>query len=214
MDTSSFDMVYGVVGLKAAGKGRFGHRLASAGFVTMTLSAPMRVIAERQFGQKYSVADLVKIGNRGRELNGAGYWAGETLLLASQGGQRKLVIDGIRNTGEIFRLRQLVDHRRLILVGIVAPTVTRFQRAVARRQAGDPKSLEDFLKMDDTDRGIGQLENGQQVDRCLAQVKQERIFNNSGSMDEFHSWIDTLHTRESMRVESDTLSDGFGDTMD
>lgn len=193
--TNAFDIVYGVIGQKAAGKGEFGKRLAAKGFVTMTLSTPMRIIAERDVGPDYKVADLVYIGNVGRMLHGTGHWAGETLLLASQGGQRKVAIDGIRNPGEIDRLRELLGVR-LVLVGIVAPFDLRFQRALKRQQSGDPLTLEGFRRMDQTDRGVGQPSDGQQVDLCLATVRPGNTYDNAGTFQEFHDWIDRTHARE------------------
>ena len=201
MDPKAFDIVYGIVGLKAAGKGAFGDRMNAAGFATYTLSTPIKVIAEKEVGPDYDVViDLIRIGNEGRQKHGTGHWAGEMLMLASQAGHRKVVIDGIRNPGEIIRLRELLGER-LVLVGVTAPSELRFQRLLKRGKKGDPTDLPSFLEMDDKDRGIGQADDGQLVDRCLAQVPFANIYDNHGTLQQFHEWIDVLHARESVRVE-------------
>lgn len=201
MGEEDFDIVYAVTGEKASGKGEFGKRLADQGVAHMTLSAPMRVIAEREVGPRNESADLVRIGNLGRALHGTGYWASETLKLANQQGCRLVSVDGIRNLGEIEMLRKLVG-RRLVLAGFVAPTILRFERMRARGRKGDPETLEEFLEMDDVDRGIGQPSDGQQVGRCLAAVPPENVYNNIGTLEECRRWADGFHFRSLTRVNA------------
>lgn len=198
-----FDIVYAVVGLKAAGKGEFGAYLAAKhDFTIYTMSTPMRAVAEKEVdamvragerpaGSKYTVPDLVRIGDRERGIHGAGYWAKELIRLANERQVQKLIVDGVRNLGEIVTLREsMPEGVPFKLVGIVADFDIRFARAQKRQQSGDPITLEGFQQMDIIDRGGPSLpEHGQQVDLCLSMVPPGYLYDNSGSLEDYHDWI-------------------------
>ncbi|MEY4723450.1 MAG: hypothetical protein RLZZ324_963 [Candidatus Parcubacteria bacterium] len=203
--TSSLEIVYAVAGLKAAGKGEFGKRLAERfGFTVLTYSTPIRAVAERELGfeadgktPKYKVADLVRIADRERAVNGPGYWSTPLLEIANARGIQRLVVDGFRNPGEIVTLQRSVGpETKLVLVGIIAPFDIRCARAQKRLQSGDPLTVDGFRHMDEVDRGIGQPEHGQQVDKCLAMVAPENLYDNAGTLDAYHGWIDGRAMRD------------------
>ncbi|HSD12620.1 MAG TPA: hypothetical protein VLC10_03610, partial [Patescibacteria group bacterium] len=137
---------------------------------------------------------LMDIGDEGRRTGGAGHWAAMALELAKERGMRKLVINGVRNPGEVQALQRGAGYR-CTLVGIVAPVSVRYGRAAGRGQVEDKYDLQKFLEMDDRDRGIGQPEDGQQVDRCLALVPHANVYNNAGTLEDYHAWIDALRVR-------------------
>jgi dephospho-CoA kinase len=185
-----FEIVYGVVGTKACGKQVFVDHGATQGFSGYTLSAPLKVMFQERHGRAdWQTEDLMDLGDELRRKHGPGHLAGETLMLASQAGHRRVVIDGLRNPGEVERLRQLAG-ANLVLVGITAPLMTRWERVQKRAKKGDPTTIEGFLAMDDKDRGIGQSADGQQVDRTLAMVPHENVFVNDGTLAAFQDWID------------------------
>ncbi|KPJ85703.1 hypothetical protein AMJ57_02030 [Parcubacteria bacterium SG8_24] len=189
-----FDIVLGLTGLKAAGKDELGRYLADRGFVMKRCSDAIREEARRRGLEDPTVEQLQDIGDEGRQRFGEGSWAVELLKMFRQEGVRKAIINGIRNPGEIRALqRHLGD--RFVLLGVVAPIGTRAQRFLKRGQAGDPSEMASFLQVDDRDRGIGQPPDGQQVDRCLALVEWENLYNNDSSLEAFHDWIERLLDR-------------------
>ena len=77
-----------------------------------------------------------------------------------------LLIDGIRNPGEVDYLRKKFG-KRFILIGVDAPPEIRFERIKRRGRKGDPKNWEDFLRSDERDLGINEPPYGQHVKDCL-----------------------------------------------
>ncbi len=192
-NTFGFSSVICVTGHKGAGKDEFCRRMAVHGYESVQFSAPIRQDAKVQFGPNYTVEQLVTIGNEGRRLHGHGYWAKRLMLLAAARGWLSFVISGARNPGEIEAARAEAGSS-FTLVGITAPTVLRAARIAKRGQVEDRAEIEKFLAMDDVDRGIGQPQDGQQVDRCMAMVPHDRIYNNAGTLEEYRAWIDHVHS--------------------
>lgn len=189
--TSPISLVVGVTGYKAAGKDVFCELLEERGFKVYRLSDPIRLEAERRGIPQPTVAQLQDIGNEGRRSGGPGYWAERLLEMAREGGYRLVAVNGIRNPGEIVALRS----ERLELVGVVAPIMDRAARFLNRERVGDPPTLEGFLRADDRDRGVGEPPDGQQVDRCLAEVAFENMFNNAGPLEELGLWTERFLAR-------------------
>lgn len=181
---SSIKLVIGVTGLKAAGKDVFCERLALHGFWALRLSDPIRIEAANRGIKEPTVAQLQDIGNEGRSKGGPGYWVERLLDMARERGHALVAVNGIRNPGEIEVLRK----ENFVLIGVVAPIMTRAARFLNRERMGDPPTLEGFLQADDRDRGVGEPPDGQQVDRCLAQVMLENLYNNVGTPEEFVEW--------------------------
>jgi len=103
-------------------------------------------------------------------------------------GNRLVAVNGLRHPDEVTGLGEIAGSA-FVMAGVVAPIGLRAQRLIGRGRAGDPKTIEDFLRLDDTDRGIGQPPHGQQVDRTLARVPWENVCDNRGTLEGFHDWI-------------------------
>ena len=189
-----FDVVIGLTGLKAAGKDEFSRILGGYGFVTRRCSDAIREEARRRGIDDPTVVQLQDIGDEGRSKFGEGSWAVELLRMFRSDGERRAIINGIRNPGEIRALQEMLGER-FTLVGVVAPIGIRAERFLKRGQAGDPSEMERFLSVDDRDRGIGQPPEGQQVDRCLAMVDWENLFNNDGTLDDYREWTERFLAR-------------------
>jgi dephospho-CoA kinase len=192
--TRAFESVICVTGHKGAGKDEFCRRAAANGYQSVRFSDPIREEAVRRGFENYTVQQLIEIGNEGRRQGGAGYWAERLMQLAASKGWKRLVINGARNPGEIAEVRA---HAGLscALVGITAPILIRAARIAKRGQVEDRAELEKFLTMDDADRGLAQPEDGQQVDRCMAAVPHANLYNNAGTLEEYHAWIDAMLVR-------------------
>jgi len=193
METNNFDLVIGSAGLKAAGKDVLGQRAASHyGFTHTRISDAIRAEAARRGITNPSTSVLQDLGNEGRQKSGdSGFWPKELLKMMSAAGKRLVVINGIRHPDEVSALKEILGDK-FVVVGIVAPVILRATRFLKRKQAGDPMTLEDFLVIDDRDRGIGEPPHGQQVDRALALVPWDNLYNNIGTLEEYWAWISSL----------------------
>ena len=212
----AFESVVGVTGHKAAGKDTLGEYLCiEYGYKQIGCGDAVRAEAKARGLTSWSVSkDLVDIGNWGRQAHFNGFWVGRILQLAAEQKIKKLVISGIRHPEEIDFLQGVVaghagSYKRgqskswdggyvarssfliknLAMLGVTAPILTRWDRFQARAKADDPKTVEDFLKLDDIDRGIGQSYGGQQSDRTLAMVPYQNVINNDSSVEEFKANI-------------------------
>ncbi|HTM68566.1 MAG TPA: hypothetical protein VL426_04655 [Candidatus Binatia bacterium] len=191
---TDLESVISLSGLKAAGKDELCKRLTSYGYASLRLSDPIRAEAVRRGFPQYTTDMLQDIGNEGRRQGGPGYWATKTIELARERGLTKIVINGVRNPGETKALLSAAGDR-CTLAGIVAPLMVRYGRVSGRGQVEDKYDLEKFLAMDDRDRGVGEPADGQHVDRCLALVPLENVYNNVGTLADYHAWIDAFHAR-------------------
>ncbi len=191
LQNGPFVHVVGVIGLKAAGKGVFCDRLREFGYTAFRLSDAVRnAMLEEADNSAPSVTQMQDFSNwKKRQTGDFGIWGSKVLELAQKRGCTRVLLDGVRNPAEIEAARRVAGGV-FALVGIVAPIDIRAERFIARGQAGDPLELKKFLQVDDRDRGVGEQENGQLVDRCLAQVPFSNLYNNAGTLQEFHDWSD------------------------
>jgi dephospho-CoA kinase len=198
---TEIQIVIGVVGLKAAGKDELCRYISGRGFDVRRLSDPIRAeCAERGIKQP-TVKDLQDVSDEVKKASGDfGHWAGEAIRMAQAAGSSLIAINGIRNPGEIDTLERVAGSK-LVLVGVTAPTWVRAERLMARARPGDPQNLEEFILMDDRDRGLNQPPEGQQVDRCLARVPHGNIYSNERELQDFHVWIEQF-MRHHIRVRA------------
>jgi hypothetical protein len=164
---------------------------ASHGFRMFGFGDAVRLAAREEYGlTKPTVGDLIRIGNEGRERSrDNGYWAGRLLEIIRSQGIHLAVVQGIRNPGEIECFRGQLNGR-FVLLGVTAPLRLRAQRLLARGRSGDPTTMDQFMDLDDADRGIGQPEDGQRTDDCLALTSLANRFVNGGTLAEYHAWLD------------------------
>ncbi len=97
-----------------------------------------------------------------------------------------IVIDGIRNPGEIDYLRKTFG-KDFVLIAVDSQPELRFERLKNRNRSDDPKMWEEFLEMDARDQGIDQPEYGQQTRKCME--KADFTIVNNGSLEEFQASI-------------------------
>lgn len=189
------EAVIGLTGLKAAGKDELCRRLAPQGYVFRRCSDEIRDALKRQGVENPTLDQLIDMGNRGRlESGDIGYWARCVVATLASRGERRIIVNGLRHPDEVRALEGMLGPR-FRLAGIVAPTPIRAERFLKRGQAGDPTVYAEFLRIDDIDRGIGQQPHGQQVDRTLACVPWDNLYNNDGTLEQYHAWIDAFALR-------------------
>jgi len=188
-------LVIGLVGLKAAGKDTLGRLLVERGFIQFRTSDAIRADLKAFGNANPSTAELIETGSAGRAVShDNGYWMRRLAELAAVSGHKRIVFNGVRHPDEFAALREIYGDK-LLMAGVVAPTGLRGQRFLERGQAGDPCEFQKFLAIDDTDRGIGEPAHGQQVDRALACVPCENVYNNVGTLEELAAWVDSLLDR-------------------
>src|SRR3989338_7842959 len=128
-----------LIGQKAAGKSeaaRYFQQIATnpfAGsfeFQIFRLSDPLREIA-RQRGVENPTTNLLQdIGDELRATHGSGALAKMVLEMALENGQdynNFVIIDGVRNPGEMQEIRRATDNR-CVFIGVTANQLIRFKR--------------------------------------------------------------------------------------
>jgi dephospho-CoA kinase len=157
-------MIVGLTGTKASGKGIIVHLLQERGFRTISLSDIVRKEALSQGVCNYNVFQLQEIATQLRLKYGNNILASRAVELIENNPKEDYVVDGIRNTGEITELRKL---KEFLLVSIDGPQKARYERLIKRARPSDPKDWISFLKMDERDRGVGEIGSKQQVYGCM-----------------------------------------------
>lgn len=75
-----------------------------------------------------------------------------------------IIIDGIRNPGEIEFLKKVAE---FYLIAVDAPIELRFERLMKRGGPKDVKTMEEFLELNERDMGANEPEYGQRVKDCM-----------------------------------------------
>lgn len=97
------------------------------------------------------------------------------------------IIDGIRSPGEVDYLHKEFGDE-FILVAIDAPQDVRFKRVQERNRNSDPKTFEEFVKLDERDQGMNEPPYGQQVKKCIEMA--DIVIQNDGNMEEFQNKVE------------------------
>ncbi len=196
-------MIIGLTGSLAAGKGVVSEFLKEKGFVYLSLSDELREIA-REKKVELTREKLQNLGNYMRETYGGGYLAEKAFQKIKNQEYKKAIVDGIRNPAEIEVLRKIKD---FFLVSVDAPQEIRFQRIVSRNRESDPKTSEDFLKVDNRDKGIGEPETGQGVGKCME--KADFVLINSGNLTEAEEKVKNLYEEIEKKIPRPTWDEYF-----
>lgn len=178
--------VVGLVGPIASGKGYVADYFERLGYKKYSLSDRVREEA-RSRGYEENRERLQDIGDILRATQGNSVLAQKTALLIREetSWDEDVVIDSIRNPGEIEYLREIFG---ATIIGVTAGADTRFQRSIERNYSSDPKTREDFDKAEQRDRGIDQAPYGQAVDACLELA--DVIIENNGTFEEFKKTVE------------------------
>lgn len=169
--------VIGLTGPIAGGKGAVAEALKERGYAYYSLSNIVRVetLARGHVIQRKTMQD---VGDFLRAEFGNHVLAERTANLIEGTQSDRIVIDGIRNPAEINCLQQRLGAR---IVGVTASPERRFEFLLSRNRASDPKTKEEFDRLEQRDRGIGQDSHGQQVEACLRIA--DIVIENSGTLE-------------------------------
>jgi len=196
-------MIIGLTGSLAAGKGVVSDFLKEKGFVYLSLSNELREIAKEN---KIEITrkNLQDLGNKLRESKGSGVLAERAFNKIANQEYKKAIVDGIRNPAEIEILKKL---KNFFLVSVDAPQEIRFKRLVERNRESDPKTFETFLEVDNRDKGIGELETGQAVGKCMTLANVTLI--NEGTLEEVKKEVMQLYDEIEKKIPRLTWDEYF-----
>lgn len=142
-------MIIGLVGQNCAGKDTAAEAFVSKGFERYSLSDYLRREVAKAGGTP-TRENLIALGNRLRAEKGAGYLAEKALEFMTDG--KNYVVVSIRNPEEA---RALMRRKDFLLVTVEAPAEARFERMRARHREEDPKTFEEFLRLEDKENAGG-----------------------------------------------------------
>lgn len=149
------------------------------------------LIMEETLKKKRLPVDKFNKQNLGNELRQR--YGNDALMKTAwnfmQKNKELLIVDGIRNPGEIEFLRKAVGKNAMI-IAVDAPQTLRWQRVVARNKSTDPKTFEDFQKIDERDQGMNEPEYGQQVRKCIEMA--DYVLINDGNYEDFMNKCDEV----------------------
>jgi dephospho-CoA kinase len=183
--------IIGITGTLASGKTSvkdfFLSRFPSSYFISLSDIIEEELLKE---GKELKRENFIEKGNELRKRYGDQILVEVvTLTLPEKIEKQFLIIDGIRNPGEVEFLRKKFG-KDFILIAVDAPREIRFRRLRERKKEGDPKTFEEFLEIDETDLGKNQPEYGQNVEECLKLA--DYLIINDGSVNELNKKLEEI----------------------
>jgi len=167
-------MIIGVTGSIAAGKETLTGFFREKGFIYFETSALLKEELSKR-GLALTRENMQNLGDELRKEHGIG--ALMKLMLEKIEPEKNYVFDSLRNPGEADFLRNEV--KDFFLIAVDAPREVRFKRLIGRGKPSDPKTWDDFLRIDEKDLGDKNNLLGQQVRKCI-ETADFKIINNSG----------------------------------
>ena len=160
--------VIGIVGPIACGKGVVTEYLIKEfGYVSFSLSSLVHEEAKKRGITIFTRTTLQNIGDEMRRVEGDGILAEKAMheiQAPNSNSNAKIIIEGIRNPGEVEYLRTIPG---FYLIAVDSEQEIRYQRVLKRGKIWDPKDWDSFLKVDRRDERDGENVNGQQVMKCM-----------------------------------------------
>jgi dephospho-CoA kinase len=183
--------IIGITGTLASGKTSvkdfFLSRFPSSYFISLSDIIEEELLKE---GKELKRENFIEKGNELRKRYGDQILVEVvTLTLPEKIEKQFLIIDGIRNPGEVEFLRKKFG-KDFVLIAVDAPREIRFRRLLERKKEEDPKTFEEFLEIDETDLGKNQPEYGQNVEECLK--LSDYLIINDGSINELNKKLEEI----------------------
>jgi dephospho-CoA kinase len=219
--------IIGLVGPIACGKGVVADYLIQEyGYTSFSLSTIVHDELKKRGITQFTRTTMQNIGDELRKKEGDGVLArraieqltvnsqqstdfnlklktqnlqNKKLQVSSYKFQKRIIIEGIRNPGEVEYLRTIPG---FYLIAVDAPQKLRFERVLQRGKPWDPVDWESFLVVDGRDKEDATNVNGQQVRKCMdmADVKIE----NTGDILQIQKEVET-HCNASLQRDNSIL---------
>src|ERR1051326_281208 len=192
-------MLIGLTGRNASGKGEVARYLQNKSFYYYSLSDVIRDEI-RARGLTATRDRLITVGNELRQKYGASVLAER--VLAKIEDDKHYVIDSIRNPAEVDAFRAAKHFK---LIRIEAPAEVRFQRILSRRRESDPRTLEDFVALENREA------EGDDTSQNLVKVElmADHTLTNSGTLETLYPQIDALFSKLLKEVQRPSWDEYF-----
>lgn len=173
-------MIIGLTGPNGAGKGVVAEFLKQRGFIYTSLSDAIR---EEMKARAIEITreNLIRVGNELRTQHGSAVLAHK--ILRSLDHDKNYIVDSVRNPEEAKALQTRSD---FILILVNAPLEVRFQRVRDRGRENDPKTLEEFIRLENAERHSKNQAN-QQLDETAKYANE--TLQNDDSPEKLHGEI-------------------------
>jgi len=153
-------MIIGLTGENCSGKGMVADYLQKKSFYFYSLSDVIREELTSK-GTEITRDALIKEGNNLRQKYGSSVLAVKTTAKLQT--DKNYIIDSIRNPAEVNELKKLT---RFVLLKIFSTPENRFERMKERNREGDPKTLKEFLRVEELEAS-NQNSAKQQLTACM-----------------------------------------------
>jgi len=166
-------MIIGLTGKNGSGKGEVANFLKERGFHYLSLSDVIRDYLRKK-KKPITRKSLVDTGNKLRLEEGPGVLAEE--VLSQMDIDKNYVVDSIRHPMEVKVLRRRKD---FVLLRVEAPQKLRFERLKRRGREKDPKTFEEFLRLERLE-AKSHIREDQQLHQTLRMA--DRVVVNHGPL--------------------------------
>jgi len=157
-------MIIGVAGTIGAGKETLTSHFREKGFVYFETSAILKeMLIQRGLG--VTRENMQNLGDELRKKGGMEALMKILLERTKKEPEKNYIFDSLRNDGEYSFLKQNIPD--FVLIAVDAPREIRFKRILERGKPHDPKTWQDFLKVDERDLEDKQNPLGQQTAKLL-----------------------------------------------
>jgi len=155
----------GLVGSLASGKGVVAdYFIKQYGFVSFSLSYMVHNELKVKGITSFTRKTLQDIGDNLRAKEGEEVLAKRAVMMLKADGGSKVIIEGIRNPGEVNYLKTLPN---FVLIAVGATRPVRYERVIQRGKPWDPKDWNSFVVVDSRDHRDEGNANGQHVKKCM-----------------------------------------------
>src|SRR6516162_1826047 len=194
-------MLIGLTGRNAAGKGEVARYLQKKSFYYYSLSDAIRDEI-RGRGEEPTRERLIIVGNELRQRYGSNVLAER--ILAKIEDDKHYVIDSIRNPAEVETFRTAKDFK---LIRIEAPVEVRFQRILSRHRESDPRTLEEFVALENREA------EGDDTSQNLVKVElmADEALTNDATLERLYPQIDQLLIKLLKEIQRPSWDEYFMD---
>src|SRR5215467_338751 len=192
-------MLIGLTGRNAAGKGEVARYLQRKSFYYYSLSDAIREEI-RSRGEEPTRERLIIVGNELRQRYGSNILAER--VLAKIEDDKHYVIDSIRNPAEVETFRTAKNFK---LIRIEAPAEIRFQRILSRQRESDPRTLEEFVALENREA------EGDDTSQNLVKVElmADHVLSNDTTLEKLYPKIDQLLVQLLRQVQRPSWDEYF-----
>ncbi|MFA5108622.1 MAG: AAA family ATPase [Candidatus Micrarchaeia archaeon] len=178
-------MIIGLTGKNCAGKDTVADYLKRKGYSCFSLSDVIRDELKKN-GVEITRENLIAQGNRMRKEYGSSIFAKRIMEKVQASEAKNYVIVSIRNPVEVKELRKMDG---FTLVNVHSDPKFRFDRMRARAREGDPKTFEQFRRIEAAEAKNADP-SSQQLDEVISMA--DFTLKNNDGMDELEQQINSL----------------------